>query len=200
MGSGLDDAEIHEVAAPDHLSTDLSELLASGLPRASNEVLVSGLDVVVDRDTVEKHVLCRVDEELLGVEEGVAHFLELGDIVGADLLAVLHGGADSGDEVAELVNTGGNLVEGAGLEVLHGGGHVAGEGVDILDASLEAGNVLGLECTNEDSVDQLDNVLSDFKFTSNVVFGALACIGARDGISMAARGSDLAEGCSDEKS
>ena len=73
---------------------------------------------------------------------------------------------------------------------------MAGEGVDILDASLEAGNVLGLECTNEDSVDQLDNVLSDFKFASNVVVGAYAWIVTSNGILLAAIGSVLGEGCS----
>ena len=99
-----------------------------------------------------------VDEELLGVEEGIAHALELCDIIGADLLTVLHRGGDLGDELAELVDASGNLAEGALLEVLHGGVHVADEWVDVLDASLKVVDMLGRECTDDGPVDQLGHV------------------------------------------
>ena len=158
MGSSLDDAEIDELAAPKDGGADGSDLLASSLELASHEVGVSGLDVIVDGDTVEKHVLRGVDDKLLGVEEGVAHALELCDVVGADLLAVLHSGGNLGDELAELVDTSGNLAEGALLEVLHGGVHVADEWVDVLDASLKVVNMLSRECTDEDTVDQLGHI------------------------------------------
>ena len=111
-----------------------------------------------------------VDKKLLGMEEGITHVLEFGDIVRADLLAVLHGGANLGYELAELVDTSSNLVEGAGFKVLQSGGDVGNEGVDILDASLKVINVLSLECTNEDTVDQLDHVKSrDSKRASNIL-------------------------------
>ena len=158
MGSGLEDAKIHEVFAPEDGGADGADLLASSLVRAGREVLGSGLDLVVDGYAVEEHVLSRVDDEPLGVEEGVTHFLKFGDIIGADLLTVLHGGGDLGYELAELVDASGNLVEGAGLEVLNGSGHMGDEGVDVLDASLKAVNVLSLESTNEDTVDHLGHI------------------------------------------
>ena len=114
-----------------------------------------------------------VDKKLLGMEEGITHVLELGDIFRADLFAVLHGGANLGYELAELVDTSSNLVEGAGFKVLHSGGDVGDEGVDILDASLKVINVLSLECTNEDTVDQLDHIKSrDSKWASYILGGA----------------------------
>ena len=158
MGSGLEDTKIHEVVSPEDGGADGSDLLASSLVRAVREVLGSGLDLIVDRYAVEKHVLCRVDDEPLGVEEGVAHLLQLGYVIGADLLTVLHGGGDLGYELAELVDASGNLVEGAGLEVLNGSGHMGDEGVDVLDASLKAVNMLSLESTNEDTVDHLGHI------------------------------------------
>ena len=149
---------IHEVTAPEDGGADVSDLLASSLERAGNEVLVSGLDVIVDGYAVEKHVLGRVDEELLGVEEGISHVLKLSHIIGTDLITVLQGSGDLGYELAELVDASGNLMEGAILEVIHGDGDVGYEGINILDASLEAVDVLSLESANEYTVDQLSHV------------------------------------------
>ena len=43
------------------------------------------------------------------------------------------------------------------------------EGVDILDASLKVVNMLNLECTNEDTVDQLNHIEGrDTKRASNI--------------------------------
>ena len=156
----LQDFLSHVVGAPKDRGSNGSVELASLLVLAGDEVCVGGLDVLPDRDTVEDNVVHGVNDELLGVEEGVAHGLELGDVVGADLLAVLHSGSNLGDELAELVDAGGNLVEGASLEVFDSGFHVGDERVNILDASLKAVNVLGLEGANEDTIDKLDNLKS----------------------------------------
>ena len=133
---------------------------------ASNEVRTGGLDVVPDRDTVEKHGLCTINDELSRVEEGLAHGLELGDVVGADFLAVLQCGSNLGDELTKLINAGSNLVEGAVFEVLDSGGHVGDEWVDILDASLKAINVLFCESTDEDAINELNHL----KNTHSVLF------------------------------
>ena len=101
------------------------------------------------------HALYRIDEELLGLQEGVAHVLKLGDVVGADLLAVLHDRADPGEELSELVDASADLAGGALLKGFHCSGDVGGEGVDILDAGPEAVHVLDLESADEDAVDQL---------------------------------------------
>ena len=104
------------------------------------------------------------------MKEGITHVLELSDVIRADLLAVFHSGAYLGDELAELVDTSGNLVEGSVLKVLHSGVHMRDEGVDVLDASLKVVNMLNLKCTNEDTVDQLDHIEGrDAKGASNVV-------------------------------
>ena len=169
MGSGLEDSHIHEVVAPEDGGGDGADLLASSLERAASDVQGSGLDLVVDGHAVEEHVLSRVDDEPLGVEEDIAHFLELVDVIGADLLTVLHGGGDLGDEMAELVNASGNLVEGSSLEVLNGVGNMTDEGVDVLDASLEVVNVLCLESTYEDTVDQLSHIKDSGKSTIQVL-------------------------------
>ena len=168
MGSGLEDAEIHEVAAPEDGGADGADLLASSLERASSEVLGSGLNLVVDGYAVEEHVLRRVDDEPLGVAEGVAHFLKLGDIIVADFIAVLHGGGDLGDERAELIDASGNLVEGAILEVLESGFQVGNKGADILDASFNVGDAFGFECAKEDTFDHLEHILSSAFFNTDI--------------------------------
>ena len=103
------------------------------------------------------------------MKEGISHVLEPCYVIRADLLAIFHSGAYLGDEFAELVDTRSNLVERAGFKVLHSGGDVGNEGVDILDASLKVINVLSLECTNEDTVDQLNHIEGrDTKRASNI--------------------------------
>ena len=53
MSSGLDDSEIDELAAPKDLGADGSDLLASSLELAGGEIASGGLDLIVDRHTVE---------------------------------------------------------------------------------------------------------------------------------------------------
>ena len=146
-------------SAPEDHGSDGSVLLASFLILASLHVLSSGLDVLVDLNTVVEDLLLSVNNQLLGVEEGLAHLLESLSIFGADLGAVLHANADFLDEKTELVDTISDLAEGAVFEVLDSLGHVNDERVDVLDASVEVLNMFNLKSTNQESV----NKLGDFK-------------------------------------
>ena len=162
----MNDPEVNDVVAPKDGGADGSVQLTSSLVRSGSEVLVSGLNVIVDGHAVEKHDLHRVNDELLRVKEGVAHILEFCDIVGANLLAVLYSGANLGYELAELVDTCSNFFKGAILKVLHGCGYVGDEGVDIFGAILKVINVLNLESANEDTINKLNHVkIRHFKRT-----------------------------------
>ena len=103
------------------------------------------------------------------MKEGIAHFLQLCDVVAGDnLLTVLHGGGNLRNKVAKFVNSGGNLVEGAVLEVIDSGFQVSDEGIDVLDARDNVGNALSLKCTNEDTFDDIDHVDSSAFFITSI--------------------------------
>ena len=72
------------------------------------------------------------------------------------------------EEFAKLVDTSGNLVEGAILKVSKSGLQVGNKGADILGASLNVGDAFSLECAKEDTFDHLEHILSS-AFSNNVI-------------------------------
>ena len=155
--SSLENSEF-KVALKDGGADDAVHL-ASSLVLLRFEVVVSSPHIVVYLDTVNHHTLF-IDGESLWVDEGVAYVLELCDAIIANLVTALHGGGDLGVEITELEDGRGHLVGGAFLKVIHGGSDVSDEGVNILDACLKAINVLNLESSNEDTVNQLSYIRS----------------------------------------
>ena len=128
--------------------SDCAVLLASVLELSGSEVVVSGLEVVVDLDVVEFHTLIiDIDFEPLGGDESVTNFLELPDVVEFEFvyLALIHVDVDLGDELAELFNASLNLVLGAILKVLRDSVHVGDEGVGIVLAFLKAFGILSVK-------------------------------------------------------
>ena len=123
------------------------------------EVLVGLLDVIVDGDTIEKHVFHGVNDEFLGVAEGIAHGLELIEVFG-NLSTVFHRGSYLRDELTKLINALGNLVEAAVLEVFDSSFHDGDEWVDVLDERFKVVNVLGFESTDDDAINELSHVKS----------------------------------------
>ena len=142
----MENAKIHEGLAELDGGTDLAVQLASFLEVAASEVVVSGLEVVVDLDVVDEHTFM-FDFDFLtpGVEEGGANVLELGDVGVFNNLALLNSGGYLGHEIAELFDASFNLALVATmpvmlviaiLKVLGNLVHCGYEGVPIPDASL----------------------------------------------------------------
>ena len=75
----MEDSEIHEGLAEFDRGADLAVQLASGVEMAVSEVVVSGLEVIIDLDVVDDHTLI-FDFLALGVKEGVADALKLDDV------------------------------------------------------------------------------------------------------------------------
>ena len=142
------------VVVPLDGGADCTVLLASVLELAALEVVVSGQEVVVDLDAVEFHTLIiDIDFEPLGVEEGVACFLEMIDVEVFGHFALFHVDGDLGDKLAELFDASFNLVFGAILKVLHNSVHVGDEGVGIVLAILKAfDGVLGIKSAADKTV------------------------------------------------
>ena len=63
----------HIFATPKNLCCDGADHFASLFILLITKVCGGGLNLVVDGDTIKKHVLHGVKEELLGVEEGLTH-------------------------------------------------------------------------------------------------------------------------------
>ena len=188
----MEDAEIHEFFAEKDGIADGAEHLASSLVLFSIEVVVSGLDVVVDVGAVDLNHLF-IDFEILGVEEGVANVLELCGVFGAYLVTALHLRGDLGVEQSELVDASGHLVGGAFIEFLNGDGDVTDEGVDILDACLKVLNVLNLESSSEDTVNQLSHVRSRHSKRASHIYATITFL--RAWLFITAFRVELGEGC-----
>ena len=166
MWSGLDDAKIHKFAAEYDWGADLAEQLTSGLELAISEIVVSGLEVVIDLMAIEKHTL-RFDFDLLGVEESVTYVLELSDVIGFDKRALLRKVSDLGDELADLVDASANLVVlamvvvmvvGAILKVLHSKVNVVDDLTGIELASLKVFDLLSLKSAFENTINEQGHV------------------------------------------
>ena len=164
----MDDAEIHKFAAKYDRGANLAEQLTSGLELAISEIVVSGLEVVVNLMAIEKHTF-RFDFDLLGVEESVTYVLELSDVIGFDKRALLRDESDLRDELADLVDASTNLVVGAMglvvvmvvgtiLKVLHSKVNVVNDFVGIELASLEVFDLLSLKSAFENTVNQQGHV------------------------------------------
>ena len=155
--SGLENSKFNEFFAEKDGIADGAEHLASSLVLFRIEVVVSGLDVVVDVGAVDLNHL-NTESEPHGFEEGVANVPELCDVVGADIVTALHVGYDLEVEIAEHADASAYPIVGAIVEVLHGLGDVAEEGGGILDASLKVVNGLNLESANKVTVNQIGRV------------------------------------------
>ena len=140
---------------------------------AVGEVVVSSLEVIIDLDVVYDHTLI-FDFLALGVKEGVADALKLGDIVIFNNLAYLHGGSDLGEEQAELFDAVFNhalvvmppavwaivlvLVAIAMLKVSYNLVDLGYEGADIPNACLNV-DLLRLKSAFDNTVNKLVHVV-----------------------------------------
>ena len=195
--SGLENSKFNEFFAEKDGIADGTEHLASSLVLFRIEVVVSGLDVVVDVGAVDLNHL-NTESEPHGFEEGVANVPELCDVVGADIVTALHVGYDLEVEIAEHADASVYPIVGAIVEVLHGLGDVAEEGGGILDASLKVVNMLSLKSTNEDTVDQLGHIKDSGK--STIRFSATHACDQPGEFTTAICGIELGIGCSSNKS
>mmetsp|Transcript_27714 Transcript_27714/g.37016 ORF Transcript_27714/g.37016 Transcript_27714/m.37016 type:complete len:208 (+) Transcript_27714:168-791(+) len=146
------------LGAPEDKSGNSAELFAGLLELGGVHVLNACLDVFEDSDAIHDHVVLSIDDELLGVLEGLTHLGQSGHILVADRNAVLHHDADLGDELAKLVDAVGDLVVGTVLEVIHGSHHVDDHRVEIENASLQRVDLLSVEGAKDEAIDELDDL------------------------------------------
>ena len=155
---------LHVLGTPQDGGSDSSVQFAGGLPLVVINVFASLLDVLVDCDAIDLDVMEGIDDQSLGVEEGHAHVLELRDVLSTNLRAILKDDSNLSDELTELVDAVGNFGVRAILEISDSLLHVSDQWVEILHAGLQVVNLLSLEGTDKDSIDELSNLKSGCVF------------------------------------
>ena len=80
----------HIVGSIEDSSSDGSVHDSSFLVFTQLHVSTGSLDVLVALNAIHENVLLSIEDQLLGVKEGIAHLLELLDVLITDLSTILH--------------------------------------------------------------------------------------------------------------
>lgn len=136
----------------------LAEVLTSIEPLAHAVIVETLTGVLEDVDSVNDEGLSGLEEELLGMEEGLSHSLDLLVIVVVDLAAVVKHVADVGDGESELVDGLSDLLVGSVPEATHGVLEVLLNRVGVRDAVTDVGHAVEVEGADEEAF----NDASDF--------------------------------------
>ena len=145
--------------------SSLTEVLTSIDPLAHAVVVETLAGVLKYVNAVDNQRLVGLKEDLLGVEEGLSHSLDLLVIVVVDLSAVVEHITDVGDSETELVDGLGGLLVGSVPESTHGVLQVLLNGVGISHAVSDVGHAVEVEGTHEEAL----NDASDFGVVMSVV-------------------------------
>lgn len=155
---------VEELFVVDHLglsveehSGGLAEVLTSIEPLAHAVVVETLTGVLENVDTVDDEGLGGLKEELLGVEEGLSHSLDLLVVVVVDLSAVVEHVTDVGDGETKLVNSLGDLLVGSVPEAAHGVLKMLLDGVGVRNAVANVGHAVEVEGTNEETFNDASN-------------------------------------------
>ena len=141
------------LSVKDHGSS-LSEMLASINPFAHSVVMETLTDILEGVDTINDKGLVGLEEDLLGMEEGLGHSLELLVIVMVNLATVVEHVTDIRDSKTELVNTLGGLLVGAVPEATHGVLEMLLDGVGVRNAVSDISHTVEVEGTDEETLDE----------------------------------------------
>jgi hypothetical protein len=143
----------------------LTEVLSGINPLAHAVVMETLAGVLEHVDTVHDEGLVGLKEDLLGVEEGLSHSLDLLVVVVVDLTAVVEHVADVGNSETELVDGLGSLLVGSVPEATHGVLEMLLDGVGVGNAVGDVGHAMEVEGTDEETLDEA----SDFGVVMSVV-------------------------------
>jgi hypothetical protein len=130
----------------------LTEMLTSINPFAHTVVMKALTDILEGVNTVDDKRLVGLKEDLLGMEEGLGHSLDLLVVMMIDLATVVEHVADVRDSEAQLVDTFGGFLIRAVPEAAHGVLEVLLNGVGIRDAVGHVGHAMEVEGTHEETL------------------------------------------------
>ena len=132
----------------------LTEML-TGIEPLTHAVVVETLtSVLKDVHTVDDERLSGLEEDLLGVEVGLGHPLDLLVVVMVNLSAVVEHVANVGHGQAELVKSLGSLLVRSIPEATHGVLEVLLNWVGIRNAVADIGHAVEVEGTDEETLDE----------------------------------------------
>ena len=156
---------VEEFLVVDHLGLavkehggSLAEVLTSIEPLAHAVIVETLTGVLEDVDTVDDKGLGGLEEDLLGMEEGLGHALDLLVVVVVDLTAVVKHVADVRHGQTELVDGLGGLLVGSVPEAAHGVVEVLLDGVGVGDAVLHVGHAVEVEGTDEETLNDTSDL------------------------------------------
>jgi len=149
---------VEELFVVDHLGLSvkkhgggLAEVLTTVEPLAHAVVMETLTGVLEDVDTVDDERLGGLEQDLLGVEEGLSHSLDLLVVVMVNLTAMVEHVANVGHGQTELVNGLGGLLVGSIPEAAHRVLEVLLNWVGIGDAVADIGHAVEVESTNKEA-------------------------------------------------
>ena len=149
---------VEELFVVDHLGLSvkkhgggLAEVLTTVEPLAHAVVMETLTGVLKDVDTVDDERLGGLEQDLLGVEEGLSHSLDLLVVVMVNLTAMVEHVANVGHGQTELVNGLGGLLVGSIPEAAHRVLEVLLNWVGIGDAVADIGHAVEVESTNKEA-------------------------------------------------
>ena len=152
---------VEEFLVVDHLGLSveehggsLTEVLTSIKPLAHAVVMKTFTSVLEDVDTVDDEGLGGLEQDLLGVEEGLSHSLDLFVIVMVDLAAMVEHVTNVGHGQTELVDGLGGLLVRSVPEATHGVLEVLLNWVGIRDAVADVGHAVEVKGSNEESFNE----------------------------------------------
>ena len=153
-----------ELLVVDHLGLSvkkhgggLTEVLTSINPFTHAVVMETLTGVLEHVHTVDNERLVGLKQDLLGMEEGLSHSLDLLIIVMVDLTAMVEHVTDVGDRETKLVNGLSGLLVGSIPEAAHGVLEVLLDGVGVRHAVGNIGHTVEVEGTNEETLDETAN-------------------------------------------
>ena len=136
----------------------LTEVLTSIEPLAHAVVVETLTGVLENVNTIDDKGLSGLKKELLGMEEGLSHSLDLLVVVMVDLTAVVEHVTDVGDGETELINGLSDLLVGSVPEAAHGVLEMLLNGVGIGNAVTDVGHAVEVEGTNEETFNDASNL------------------------------------------
>ncbi|MCP4555935.1 MAG: hypothetical protein GY836_10975, partial [Herbaspirillum sp.] len=153
-----------ELLVVDHLGLSvkkhgggLTEVLTSINPFAHAVVMETLTGVLEHVHTVDDERLVGLEQDLLGMKEGLGHSLDLFIIVMIDLTAMVEHVTDVGDRETELVNGLSGLLVGSVPEAAHGVLEMLLDGVGVRHAVGNIGHTVEIESTDEETLDETAN-------------------------------------------
>ena len=132
----------------------LSEVLAGIKPLAHAVVMETLAGILKNVHTIDDKRFGGLEEDLLGVEEGLGHSLDLLVVMMIDFTTVVKHITNVGDSETDLVNGLGGLLVGSVPEAAHGVFDVLLNGVGSRDAVADVGHTAEVKGSNEESFNE----------------------------------------------